>query len=131
MVGYKPFSYFDFFIMKSIDGNTEILTRTGAELVVVIPIPEKYQKANRKFCVIRNHNGTVDILADLDDYPDTITFKTDKFSEYSLAYQTVSTNKLVLRVIIIMLIALLLAAICYTNLWIYRHRARKEKNSFK
>ena len=130
-IGYKPFSYFDFFIMKSIDGNTEILTRTGAELVVVLPIPAKYQKANRKFCVIRNHNGTVDILADLDDYPDTITFKTDKFSEYSLAYQTISTNKLVLRVIIIMLIALLLAAICYTNLWIYRHRARKERNSYK
>ncbi len=130
-IGYKPVSYFDFFIMKSIDGNTEILTRTGAELVVVLPIPEKYRKAGRNFSIIRNHNGTVDILADLDDNPDTITFKTDKFSEYSIAYQTISTNQLVLRVTIIMLIALVLAAICYTNLWIYRHRARKERNNFR
>ena len=131
-IGYKPFAYFDFFIMKSIDGNTEILSRTGAELVVVLPIPEQYRKADRTFSVIRNHNGTVDILADLDNDPNTITFKTDKFSEYSLAYQTVSANKLVIRVIVILLIALLLAAICYTNLWIYRSRARKDKrNSWK
>ena len=125
-VGYKPFSYFDFFIMKSIDGNTQILNRTGAELVVVLPIPEKYRKANRKFTIIRNHNGTVDVLADLDDNPDTITFKTDKFSEYSIAYQTISVDKLVIRTLVVLLIVLFLVIVCCINLWIFRGKTRRE-----
>ncbi len=126
-VGYKPLRYFDFFIMKTMSGNSEVLTRTGAELLVCLPIPQEYIGKKWNFCILRNHNGDVDILSDLDDEPTTITFRTDKFSEYSLAYEAVNVNKLILRVIIILLLAFVLAAICYTNLWIYRHRARKNR----
>jgi hypothetical protein len=124
-VGYKPLCYFDFFIMKSGNGISEVLSRTGKELVVVLPIPEEYKKSNRTFCVLRNHNGTVDILRDLDDDPNTITFKTDKFSEYSIAYEAININRLVLQLIIVILVALVLALICYINLWRYRRKNRR------
>ncbi|MBQ3796992.1 MAG: InlB B-repeat-containing protein [Butyrivibrio sp.] len=127
MVGYKPLRYFDFFVMKTMSGNSEVLTRTGAEMLVVLPVPTEYLGKNWNFCILRNHNGDVDILTDLDDEPTTITFRTDKFSEYSIAYEAVNINKLILRIVIVILLALVLAAICYTNLWIYRHRARKAR----
>lgn len=124
--GYKPLCYFDFFMMKTMNGNTEIIDKTGAELVVTLNIPEEHRKNNKDYYILRNHNGEVDILADLDDNPDTITFKTDKFSQYSIAYEVVDVNKMVIRMIVIILISLVLGLICYTNLWIYRHRARKK-----
>ena len=126
-IGYKPLCYFDFFVMKSSGGNTQILDRTGSELLVCLPIPNEYKKSKREYCILRNHNGTVDILTDLDDNPDTITFKTDKFSEYSIAYEAVNMNKLVLRLIIIILISLVLALICYINLWRYRRAHRRRR----
>lgn len=124
-IGYKPLCYFDFFIMKSENGSSEVLTKTGSELLVVLPIPDAYKKSGRNYCVLRNHNGVVDILRDLDDDPDTVTFRTDKFSEYSIAYEAVNVNKLVLQLIIVILIALILALICYINLWRYRRIHRK------
>ncbi|WP_029232181.1 InlB B-repeat-containing protein [Butyrivibrio sp. VCB2006] len=124
-IGYKPLCYFDFFIMKSENGNSEVLTRTGAELLVTLPIPEEYKKNGREYCILRNHNGTVDILRDLDYNPDTITFRTDKFSEYSIAYEAVNVNKLVLQLIIVILVALVLALICYINLWRIRRSHRR------
>ena len=126
-IGYKPLCYFDFFIMKSTKGNSQVLSRTGSELLVCLPIPESYKKKGREYCILRNHNGTVDILSDLDDNPDTITFRTDKFSEYAVAYEAVNMNKLVLRLIIIILISLVLALICYINIWRYRRMRRHHR----
>ncbi len=124
-IGYKPLCYFDFFIMKSGNGMSEVINKTGAELMVVLPIPKEYRKNGRTFTILRNHNGTIDVLSDLDNDPDTITFKTDKFSEYSIAYEAININRLVLRVIIILIISLVLALICYINLWIYRSKRRR------
>ncbi|MBQ6587856.1 MAG: Ig-like domain-containing protein [Butyrivibrio sp.] len=124
-IGYKPLCYFDFFIMKSGNGKSEVLNRTGAELLVVLPIPEEYKKSGRSYCILRNHNGTVDILRDLDNDPNTVTFRTDKFSEYSIAYEAINVNRLVLQLIIVILVALVLALICYINLWRYRSKRRR------
>lgn len=123
-MGYRPLCYFDFFIMKSANGNSQVLDHIGSELLVCLPIPESSKKKGRDYCILRNHNGTIDILSDLDDNPDTITFRTDKFSEYAVAYEAINMNKFVLRLIIIILISLILALICYINLWRYR-RMRK------
>ena len=36
--------------------------------------------------IVRNHNGECTLLNDLDDNPDTITFRTNCFSTYAIVY---------------------------------------------
>jgi hypothetical protein len=110
--------------MKTSAGTTSVIDKTSAELEVVVPIPEEFQKDGRKFFVIRNHNGKVDVLEDIGSDPTTVTFRTDRFSEYAIAYEAVNINKLIMRVIIIMTVALILAVICFFNLVKYRRKAR-------
>ncbi len=124
-VGYKPISYFDFVILKTSNGVTSVIDTTVAELEVVIPIPEQYQKNGRKFCVIRDHNGDVDILRDLSTDPTHIKFRTDKFSEYAIAYEAININKLMLRFVIITFVSLILAIICFYTLVKHQRRVRK------
>ena len=124
-IGYKAVSYFDFLIMKTSGGTTSVINNTSAELEVVVPIPEEFRKEGRKFYVIRNHNGVVDILEDIGNDPNTVTFKTDRFSEYAIAYEAVNVNRLVLRVVIIAFLSFVLAAICFVNLVKYKRRARR------
>ena len=126
-VGYKPVSYFDFLIMKTSGGTTSVINNTAAELEVVVPIPEQFKKEGRKFFVIRNHNGVVDILEDIGSDPDTITFKTDRFSEYAIAYEAINVNKLVLRVVIAAFVSLILAIICFANLVRYKRIERRAR----
>ncbi len=123
-VGYKPVTYFDFLIMKSMGGETTVINKTASELEVVVPIPEQFQKAGRKFYIIRNHNGVVDVLEDIGDDPSTITFRTDRFSEYAIAYEAININKLILRFGIIAFASLILAIICFVNLVKYKRSAR-------
>ena len=124
-IGYRPVSYFDFLIMKTSNGTTSVINNTSAELEVVVPIPEKYRKDGRKFFVIRDHNGVVDVLEDIGNDPNTVTFRTDRFSEYAIAYEAVNVNKLVLRVVIIAFLSFILAVICFVNLVKYKRRARR------
>ena len=124
-IGYKPVSYFDFLIMKTSNGTTTVINQTQTDLEVVVPIPEQYRKEGRKFFVLRNHNGVVDILEDVGNDPDTITFRTDRFSEYAIAYEAINVNKLVLRVVIVAFISFILAIICFVNLVKYKRKARR------
>ena len=123
-VGYKPISYFDFVILKTAGGVTSILSNTGAELEVVLPIPPQYRKNGRKFCVIRDHNGEVDILKDIGNDPNNVTFRTDRFSEYAIAYEAVSPRMIVLRFSLIALVGLLLALLCFVELVHHRRKMR-------
>ena len=124
-IGYKPVSYFDFLIMKTSNGTTTVINQTQTDLEVVVPIPEQYRKEGRKFFVLRNHNGVVDILEDVGNDPDTITFRTDRFSEYAIAYEAINVNKLVLRVVIVAFVSFILAIICFVNLVKYKRKARR------
>lgn len=62
------------------------LTTLSSEVAITMDIPADVKAAGRTYYIIRVHNGAADILADLDDNADTITFKTDRFSTYALAY---------------------------------------------
>ncbi len=124
-IGYRPISYFDFLVMKTSNGTSSVISNTPAELEVVIRIPEKYRKQGRKFFIIRNHNGVVDVLKDVGEDSDTITFRTNKFSEYALAYEAVNVNRIVLRFLIVAVASLILALVCFLNLVKYRRRARR------
>ncbi|MBR2995236.1 MAG: hypothetical protein IKF45_00855 [Lachnospiraceae bacterium] len=128
-VGYKALDYFSFVVMKTIDARSSLISTTQNELEVVIRIPEKYRKANRPYAILREHNGIVDVLADLDTNPDTITFRTNRFSEYAIAYEAVNVNRMILIFFIITIIALIFALVCYVNLVRYRKRVRAEKRA--
>lgn len=130
-VGYKPVSYFDFHIMKTADGTTTEIDSTATELEVELPIPAQYIKEGRKFYVIRDHNGEIDILQNVGIDPQTITFRTDKFSQYAIAYEAVNVNKLILRFAIIAVVSLVLAIVCFVNLVHYKRKSRKARKIAK
>ncbi len=130
-VGYKPITYFDFQIIKTTDGTSEIISNTDTELEVTIPIPEKFIKKGRKFYVMREHNGNVEILQDIGNNLNTVTFRTDKFSEYAIAYESTNINKLFLSFTLFTLIALLLALICFVALIRHKRMQRRAKRSMQ
>lgn len=62
------------------------VTETKEPIEVVMGIPEKLLSEDRKFYIIRAHNGEYIFMDDLDSEPDTITIRTDLFSSYAIAY---------------------------------------------
>lgn len=67
-------------------GDWNAITETDEPIEVVVNIPEKLLSDNRKFIIIRAHNGEYTFMDDMDDAPDTITVSTDLFSSYAIAY---------------------------------------------
>lgn len=87
--------------------NIEILIKAGGEILgnltalkepikLKIAIPENLKADSRKFFVVRLHNGKVEKLDSVMNEDGTLTFSTDKFSTYALAYEdTVEVEKTV------------------------------------
>ncbi len=73
-------------LMKTVDGVPEIVEKLDTPMQLTMEIPEDLRDSEKKFCIVRNHNGEVDVLEDLDDDPDTITIKTDRFSPYAMGH---------------------------------------------
>lgn len=83
--------YFDMFLMESRQGDTQMISSLPEALEVVIDVPEELREDNREFYILRLHtkeDGSMEYaeLADEDNAPDTITFATDRFSPYAIAY---------------------------------------------
>lgn len=83
--------YFDMVLMASRHSETQMISELPEKLRVVINVPEDLRAKNRKFYILRlhtNEDGSLDYaeLMDEDDDPDTITFSTDRFSPYAIAY---------------------------------------------
>ena len=80
--------YLNIDLIKLINGQqVGKITELTSPINVTVEIPEVLQSANREFVIVRVHNGTAEILEDVDSDPDTITIVTDKFSTYSIAYR--------------------------------------------
>lgn len=77
---------FDISVIKSLAGVEETITNLDTPIKITINIPEEYQEDGREFFILRNHDGEIDILEDLDTDPTTITIETDRFSNYTLNY---------------------------------------------
>lgn len=73
---------------KNTTRNTEeAVTKLSKPIVITVQIPEKYRNVSgREFSVIRLHEDEAVVLQDLDTVPETVTFSTDEFSLYTLAY---------------------------------------------
>lgn len=87
--------YFDADLFKSVtkDGTTtkSQITEPGTDIEVSVSLPESLVQADstisRAYKIIRLHNGEVDSFdAAFDKETGTLTFKTDRFSTYAIAY---------------------------------------------
>ncbi len=83
--------YFEVRLTKSGLGDVQALRELPEAVKVVLNVPKHLQAENREFYILRLHtkeDGSQDFaqLLDEDDNPDTITFSTDRFSPYAIAY---------------------------------------------
>ncbi|MCR5001473.1 MAG: hypothetical protein K6A71_06735 [Lachnospiraceae bacterium] len=129
-VGQKPIKYFDLTMMKQVNGMPVNIKELSVPLEVIIRIPDELYKEGKVYSVLRDHDGVVSVLPDLDDDPHTITFATDRFSSYAIAEQKATPKSMAVRFAIGASIALVIATLCFAIL-MYHHvmmrRARKKK----
>ena len=86
-------TYFDLSLYKTIENDKKAVTQLSNGMVVVLDIPEEFRDTvnEREYFIIRRHvnpDGSVlmSVLEDEDTNLSTITFRTDKFSTYAIAY---------------------------------------------
>lgn len=89
--GMQIGQFFEVSLMKSCQNDTKMITRLPQELKIILNVPDHLKKENRKFYILRMHtneDGKQEFteLIDEDKDPDTITFSTDRFSPYAIAY---------------------------------------------
>lgn len=83
--------HFEISLKETKGEETKSVSRLSEKLEVVIRVPKPLKAENRKFYILRLHtkeDGSQEFaqLPDEDDNPDTITFSTDQFSPYAIAY---------------------------------------------
>ena len=89
--GYSLGGYLDITLWKKIGNSSEsMVTSIKRPISVTISVPVGLRKASRQFVVLRVHEGAVSVLEDQDSAANTVTFETDCFSTYALAYRTMS-----------------------------------------
>ncbi|MCR4590923.1 MAG: InlB B-repeat-containing protein [Lachnospiraceae bacterium] len=86
-------------LMKTVDGVPSLVEKLDTPMRLTMEIPEELRDSEAKFCIVRNHNGEVDVLEDLDDDPNTITIETDRFSPYAIGHFS-NTNYIVIFIAI-------------------------------
>ena len=75
---------------KQQDGVALRTTKNALTVSVVVPdaLINTNSAVNRTYCIVRNHEGTITVLdAAFDAASKTLTFKTDRFSDYAIAYK--------------------------------------------
>lgn len=90
--GYKVGKYLDITLYKSVNGTNESIHELSKVMKVTIKVPEelinKDSKTKREYYIARSHNGKVDILETIyDEKTNSLTFETDKFSDYAILYK--------------------------------------------
>ena len=75
---------------KQQDGVALRTTKNALTVSVVVPdaLINTNSAVNRTYCIVRNHDGAITVLdAAFDAANKTLTFKTDRFSDYAIAYK--------------------------------------------
>ena len=95
--GYTIGQYLDISLFKyiTVNGSQQAavaLHTTKDALTISVGVPDALintnSAVNRTYCIVRNHKGTIDVLdAAFDAAGKTLTFKTDRFSIYAIAYK--------------------------------------------
>ena len=89
--------YLDISLLKymTVNGSQQAavaLPTTKDALTISVAVPDALintnSAVNRTYCIVRNHKGTITVLdAAFDAAGKTLTFKTDRFSIYAIAYK--------------------------------------------
>ena len=90
--GYIVGKYLDITLYKNIDGTNKSIHELTKVMKVTIKVPEelinKDSKTKREYYIARSHNGKVDILeTKYNEKTNSLTFETDKFSDYAIIYK--------------------------------------------
>ena len=75
---------------KQQDGVALHTTKDALTISVVVPdaLINTNSAVNRTYCIVRRHDGAITVLdAAFDAASKTLTFKTDRFSDYAIAYK--------------------------------------------
>ena len=73
-------------VLKAGERELGTLNKLEEEITITVAIPEELKAEGRIYKVIRNHNGVIEVLDTIVNEDGTISFKTDRFSTYALAY---------------------------------------------
>ena len=100
--GYTIGQYLDISLFKymTVNGNRQpgaalYTTKNALPISVVVPdaLVNTDSTVNRTYCIVRNHEGTITVLdAAFDAANKTLTFKTDRFSVYAIAYKDTAVS---------------------------------------
>lgn len=74
-------------LVKADDQVIGEINQLNKEITFTVAIPEDLMKDGRTFYIIRVHDGKAETLETVENEDGTLTFKTDKFSTYALAYK--------------------------------------------
>ena len=84
--------YLDITLYKNIDGTNKSIHELTKKLKISIELPteliNKDKTITRAYFIARSHNGKVDILETIyNEKTNSLTFETDKFSDYAIIYK--------------------------------------------
>lgn len=90
--GYKVGKYLNITLNKIVNGTNESIHELSKVMKVTIKVPKelinKDSKTKREYYIARSHNGKVDILETIyNEKTNSLTFETDKFSDYAIIYK--------------------------------------------
>ena len=89
---YLDISLFKYMTVNGKQQDGVALHTTKNALTISVAVPDALINTNsavkRTYCIVRNHEGTITVLdAAFDAASKTLTFKTDLFSDYAIAYK--------------------------------------------
>lgn len=88
--GFAVGQYLDISLFKIVGENRSAISQTARKLTIVIDVPDSLRSKDsarpRTYAIVRVHDGTAEVLEDLDQDADTVTIATDRFSAYALVY---------------------------------------------
>ncbi|SKA84078.1 LPXTG-motif cell wall anchor domain-containing protein [Gemmiger formicilis] len=89
---YLDISLFKYMTVNGSQQAGVALHTTKNALTISVAVPDALintnSAVNRTYCIVRNHEGTITVLdAAFDAAGKTLTFKTDRFSDYAIAYK--------------------------------------------
>ena len=76
----------DITVYKEEGAKRTKVTETDEPVSFKIPVPDELKNKNYDFAVVREHNGELTYLEDLDGNPDTVTFASSRFSKFAVVY---------------------------------------------
>lgn len=92
--GFVVGQYLDISLQKTVGKVSPVsITSTGEAMVTItVTVPETLWMPERTYAVVRVHDGIADILEDQDNVAETITFRTNQFSSYTIIYTNQTDN---------------------------------------